>query len=250
MEQPTWETPEWHPTIDSTNLEAARDPRPGRVVVAHHQSGGMGRRGRSWTAPPDTSVAISVVLSSPGPGRLGWVPLVAGLAVAEALEHSRYAVPAVLKWPNDVLVREGEAWLKVCGVLAQAVHGATGELVVILGAGVNIDQTRDQLPVPTATSWRLARGGGAPLPDGAGEQLVSDYLDRLADRLGDLPGARTAYSRRCSTIGQLVRVHLPEGGERTGTAVEIDPSGALVVEGDGRRTVHLAGDVVHVRPAG
>lgn len=246
----TWESPEWHPTIDSTNLEAARDPRPGRVVVADHQSAGLGRRGRSWTAPPDTSVAVSVVVRAPEPGMAGWVPLVAGLAVAEALEQSRYAVPAVLKWPNDVLVREGDGWLKVCGVLAQSVPGAAGGPVVVVGAGINIDQTRDQLPVPTATSWRLARGGGAPLPDGAGERLVSDYLDRLADRLADLAGARTAYARRCSTLGQAVRVHLPEGGERTGTAVEIDPSGALVVEGGGRRTVHLAGDVVHVRPAG
>ena len=253
----TWEPPEWHPTIDSTNLEAIRDPRPGRVVVADHQSGGLGRRGRSWTAPPDTSVAISVVLPAPGPELIGWVPLVTGLAVAEALETSRYAVPAVLKWPNDVLVRDQGEMRKVCGVLAQSLPGAGAGPLVVVGAGVNIDQTRDQLPVPTATSWRLARSttsAPAPLPDGAREQWVSDYLERLADLMGTLvrdPGAvRSAYARKCSTLGQEVAVHLPSGGTATGTAVEVDASGALVVADGGSRSVHLAGDVVHVRPAG
>ncbi|WP_256837864.1 biotin--[acetyl-CoA-carboxylase] ligase [Ornithinimicrobium faecis] len=275
----SWERPQWHPSIDSTNLEAARDPRPGRVIVADHQSAGLGRRGRTWTAPPDSSVAISVVIPAPAPELIGWVPLVTGLAVAQALEDSPYAVPVTLKWPNDVLVREqgqGEGgqgeqgqgeqgqgeqgqgedeqagpWHKICGVLAQAIPVTPAGPVVVVGAGINIDQTRDQLPVPTATSWRLARGGdrGAPLPDGARQQLVSDYLARLADLVTDLGGGHTAYRQKCSTLGQQVEVHLPEGGTRTGTAVEVDDSGALVVEGGGRRTVHLAGDVVHVRPA-
>lgn len=248
----SWETPEWHPTIDSTNLEAARDPRPGRVIVADHQSAGLGRRGRTWTAPPQTSVAISVVLPAPEPDLVGWVPLLTGLAVARALEDSPYAVPVALKWPNDVLAWEGQQWRKVCGVLAQAIPVTPEGPVVVVGAGINIDQTRDQLPVPTATSWRLARAGegSAPLPDGARQRFVEDYLSRLAELVTDLRGGHSVYRSRCSTIGQQVAVHLPEGGTRTGTAVEVDDAGALVVEGDGRRTVHLAGDVVHVRPAG
>lgn len=255
----TWENPEWHPTIDSTNLEAARDPRPGRVIVADHQSAGLGRRGRTWTAPPDTSVAISVVLPAPGPDRIGWVPLLTGLAVARAVEDSRYAVPVALKWPNDVLAREGDQWLKVCGVLAQGLPVTPAGPVVVVGAGVNIDQTRDQLPVETATSWRLARGGPdgkvtGPLPEGTREQFVTDYLSRLAHWMGALvtdPGTvRTAYAERCVTLGQVVRVHQPDGSQRVGLAVAVDDAGALVVEGDGRRTTHLAGDVVHVRRAG
>lgn len=260
----SWDTPEWHPTMDSTNLEALRDLRPGRVIVADYQSSGLGRRGRSWTAPPDSSIAVSVVLPSPDPALIGWVPLVTGLAVAQAISQSRYAVPTVLKWPNDVLaweervengVEEGAQgqWLKICGVLAQAVPDAAAGPVVVVGAGINIDQRREELPVPTATSWRLARAGdrGSVLPTGAREAFVSDFLDRLTDLVSDVPAAREPYSRRCSTLGARVRVHLPQGGTCTGTAVDVDSGGALVVEGDdGTRTVHLAGDVVHVRPAG
>lgn len=247
----SWGRPEWHPSLDSTNLEAVRDPRPGRVIVADYQSGGLGRRGRTWTAPPDTAVAISVVIPAPDTELVGWVPLVTGLAVARALQDSPYAVPVTLKWPNDVLARDGTQWHKVCGVLAQAIPATPAGPVVVVGAGINIDQTRDQLPVPTATSWRMARGGNcaAPLPDGARQQLVQDYLTRMHDLVTDLRAAHSAYRRQCSTLGQQVQVHLPDGGTRTGTAVEVDASGALVVDDGDRRTVHLAGDVVHLRPA-
>lgn len=260
----SWSAPEWHPSIDSTNLQALRDPRPGRVIVADHQSAGLGRRGRSWTAPPDTSIAVTAVVPATDPGLIGWVPLVAGLAVAQAVADSRYAVRTALKWPNDVLVpdpgaapvaaTDGVRWAKVCGVLSQAVGG-----VIVLGAGLNVDQTRDQLPVATATSWRLARGGPdgkltGPLPEGTREQFVTDYLARLAhwmDTLVSDPGAvRTAYTQQCVTLGQVVAVHQPDGSQRLGTAVAVDPTGALEVDGGGRRSVHLAGDVVHVRAAG
>lgn len=249
MEPQRWSTPEWHTTIPSTNAATLADPRPGRVVVAHHQSAGQGRRGRTWTAPPGASLAITVVVRAPGGADLGWVPLVSGLAVAQALGDSRYAVHARLKWPNDVLVTDGGHPLKICGVLSQAVPDGPHGPVVVVGAGVNVDQVREELPVPTATSWRLARGGGAPLPDGAREAFLGDYLDHFAHGLADLGAARTAYRSWCDTLGREVTVHQPDGYERHGRAVEITDEGLLVVQGRGARTVHHVGDVVHLRPA-
>lgn len=273
----TWEAPQWHASIDSTNLAAARDPRPGRVIIADHQSSGLGRRGRTWTAPPDTSIAITVVLPAPDPRLIGWVPLAAGLAVSQAIEDSRYAVRTGLKWPNDVLAQgltgndlagsdlagndlagndlAGPTWGKISGVLCEAITNSLYGPVLVLGAGINIDQTRQELPVDTATSWRLARAaspeGAAPLPEGARAALVDDYLRRLATLVSDLGAVRTAYLAKCLTIGQQVRVHLPGGGQCTGLAAEVDDSGALVVlSGQGQRNVLMAGDVVHVRPAG
>lgn len=243
-----WEVPERHASVGSTNLLALDDPRPGRVVVADHQSAGLGRRGRTWSSPPGTGMAISAVVPALPPAVVGWVPLVAGLAVVRALSASRWAVDAVLKWPNDVLLEEGHRPGKVGGVLAQV--ASTGAVVV--GTGLNVDHTEEELPVPTATSWRLARGG-SPLPDGAREAFCEDYLRHLA-RLhhdlagGDVAGVRAAYLERCLTLGRGVVVHRPGGGRTEGVATGLGESGALVVEGSEGRSEHHAGDVEHLRP--
>lgn len=247
-----WLEPERHPTIGSTNAEALAGPVPGRVVVADHQSAGRGRHGRTWSSPPGTGMAISAVVPTLPPEVLGWVPLVAGLAVQRALARNRWPVRAGLKWPNDVLVPDGAGPGKICGVLAQVADPGDAGAVVV-GAGLNVDHDVDQLPVPTATSWRLARGG-APLPDEARELFLQDYLHELAllhDDLaqGRVAAVRAAYREACATLGAPVVVHLPGGGRATGTAVDVDGQGALVVDGAAGRAVHAAGDVEHLRRA-
>lgn len=258
-----WAAPEWHATVGSTNAEAMTDPRPGRVVVADHQSAGIGRRGRRWESPPGTGMAISAVLPPVDPEVMGWVPLAAGLSLVQALADSRWPVDAGLKWPNDVLVplraarsdrsqvpvleADGRAWGKVAGVLAQV----AGTGAVVVGTGVNVDHTVDRLPVPTATSWRLARGG-APLPEGARQALLTAYLGHLGAWHATLAARRTApvraaYLRACLTLGTGVVVHRPDGGTTGGTAVDVDDVGALLVDGPEGRTLHHAGDVEHAR---
>jgi BirA family biotin operon repressor/biotin-[acetyl-CoA-carboxylase] ligase len=123
--------------------------------------------------------------------------------------------------------------------------------VVVVGTGVNVDQTRAELPVPTATSLALA---GA---DVRREELVVAYLDHLAALLApalsadaDLAPARDAYRAACATIGAQVQVHLPQGGLVSGTAVAVDDHGSLVVRTPGGSRTFAAGDVVHVRPPG
>ncbi|AXH95861.1 biotin--[acetyl-CoA-carboxylase] ligase [Ornithinimicrobium avium] len=253
MDTLRWAAPEHHESVGSTNELALADPRPGRVVVADHQTAGRGRRGRVWSSPPGTGMAISAVVPPVAPALMGWVPLVAGLALAEGLRASRWPVDAVLKWPNDVLLPlrgaggEDRDHGKVAGVLAQVARDGS----IVVGTGLNVDHETDQLPVPAATSWRLVRGG-APLPQAAREGLLSDYLDRLARwhealTQEDLRAVRTAYQGRCATIGRAVVVHRPDGGRTTGTAVGVDDSGALLVEGEAGRTLHHAGDVEHLR---
>ena len=261
-----WAAPEWHESIGSTNTEALGDPRPGRVVVADHQTEGLGRRGRRWQSPPGRGTAITAVVPAVPSARMGWLPLAAGVAVVGALAGSRWPVPAALKWPNDVLAPlrpdvaavqdpvlttdDGRAWAKLAGILAQV--APTGQVVV--GVGLNVDHGPDELPVPTATSWRLARGG-APLPDAARPALLEDYLHHLG-RLhallaeGRTEAVRTAYLEHCLTVGRPVVVHRPDGGRTEGTASTVDADGALVVEGPQGRTVHHAGDVEHVRTGG
>ncbi len=246
MVEHRWARPQWHSTVDSTNRLVLADPVPGAVVVADHQSAGQGRRGRVWSAPPGTALAVSVAVPEVRSDRIGWLPLLAGLAVSRAVTQCGYGVRARLKWPNDVLLTgPGESEpRKVCGILAAARPG-----VVIIGAGLNIDQSREQLPTAAATSWALA--AGVCLPPEIRRRWLNSYLDHLAgfvDELaGEMPGLQASYREACSTIGQLVRINLPGGDTTSGTAMDIDAQGALVVRTAwGDQTFH-AGDVIHLR---
>jgi BirA family biotin operon repressor/biotin-[acetyl-CoA-carboxylase] ligase len=247
-----WQSVDVHSSIDSTNLEALRDPRPWRVVVAEHQSAGRGRMLRRWEAPPGTSIAISCVVpaSVDRPADLGWLPLLAGMAMRDALADVA-TIDCRLKWPNDVLAKEDAAdpeapWFKISGILCEMVPGA--ELVVI-GAGVNLDQARSELPVEAATSLALCGVGDVHRVD-----VVVRYLGALADLHkawagggAGLAALGAAYRSFCLTIGLDVDVYQPDGLVVHGTATAVDDGGRLVVDGPGQRTVHAAGDVTHVR---
>ena len=167
--------------------------------------------------------------------------------MAEAITAAT-GLAAELKWPNDVLLPD-DADGKVCGVLCEVVTGL-GAAFVVVGAGVNVDQTREQLPVDTATSLALA---GAEEVDR--NRLVAAYLSTLAGWYAALTGPdparpRAAYRRRCTTVGRPVTVSRPDRPDVVGTAVAVDDDGRLVVDSADGRHAWAAGDVAHVRSAG
>lgn len=229
------------------------------VLLAEQQVAGRGRRDRTFTCAPQSQILVSAALRLPGiPSELlGWVPLLTGVAVAETLREVA-EVDAGLKWPNDVLIGGEGSGGKVAGILTEMARppvagpgGGTAPMIVV-GVGLNVSQTADELPVSTATSLTLV---GAACTDR--NTLVRALLRRLATRAHRWQGARGRsaelsedYARLCGTIGREVRVLLPGGQERQGLAAGIDEQGRLLVEHAGRTTAVAAGDVVHLRPAG
>ncbi len=121
---------------ESTQLLLDPSLPEGAIATASHQTGGRGRLGRTWADAPGTALLVSVLLRPPPERRAAEVTLVGGLAAAETIERA-VGRPAQLRWPNDVLV-DG---LKVAGGLAELREGA-----VVLGVGVNVRQTAEQLP--------------------------------------------------------------------------------------------------------
>ena len=232
------------------------------VLLADHQAAGRGRAGRTWTTPPGQAVTVSVLLRPHVPvERLGWVPLLAGLAVVRTVEAVA-GCRARLKWPNDVLVPAPDGtdlpgwgtWRKVAGVLADLVPAPGGPAVVV-GMGVNVLQGEQDLPVPSASSLRLAgsaAGGHEVGRDVVLLTLVRELLDldrRWRDAEGDAEsaGLAQACAAACLTLGSRVQVELPGGEVVEGRATGLAPDGALELEAaGGRRTVH-AGDVHHLR---
>lgn len=126
----------------STQRMLAADDAEGAVAVAERQTAGRGRLGRSWEAPANTSVLFSVLLQPVvEAAKLPELSLVAGGAVAEAILEVTGIEPAI-KFPNDVLIGDR----KVAGILAESSEGR-----VVLGIGVNANQTLGELPADVRT---------------------------------------------------------------------------------------------------
>lgn len=229
----------------STNADLTAQARdgvaPGRVLVSAHQSTGRGRLARRWEAPPDTSVATSVLVAPLRPlQEWGWLPLLVGMAVTDGVRAAT-GIDVGVKWPNDVLVRGR----KLCGILCESV-GDVGTPRAVLGWGVNVTLREDQLPVPTATSI-LLEGSDASATAITAATLRS--LETWYSRWNAGEDISDEYRRRCVTIGQDVRVDLTAEQSFTGRAVGVASDGALIVSTPaGERTV-VAGDVQHLRPA-
>jgi BirA family transcriptional regulator, biotin operon repressor / biotin---[acetyl-CoA-carboxylase] ligase len=246
-----WRSLEVVPEIGSTNAEliarAAADPEgggapEGTVLVAEHQVTGRGRLDRSWTSPPRAGITVSFLLRPDVPAaRKGWLPLLTGVALAEAVAEGTGVLPS-LKWPNDLLAADGR---KLAGILAET----TGKAVVV-GVGLNVSTTTEELP-DTGTS--LARVLGTTVDRApvllaflrAFERRYRRWTEVLGDPVSS--GLAQDYLAWSSTVGTEVAVGLPDGSTLEGTAQAVDWDGRLVVA-TAQGTVELAsGDVRHVR---
>jgi BirA family biotin operon repressor/biotin-[acetyl-CoA-carboxylase] ligase len=247
----------------STNddlLAAARaGAAEGTVLVAEHQTRGRGRQGREWVTRTGSALIFSVLLRPVGvpAADRGWLPLLTGVAVARALREVA-GVDAGLKWPNDVLA--GGA--KLAGILAEQ-----GGEAIIVGVGLNVAATRDELPPPgpgalPPTSLAVL-GGRTDRPGGdqaSRQALLAGILAELEDWYrrwtrpspGDAEssGLRAEYLRCSVTVGRQVRVELPGGTTLTGMATGVDPVGRLIVDTAAGPAAVSAGDVIHVRAPG
>jgi BirA family biotin operon repressor/biotin-[acetyl-CoA-carboxylase] ligase len=216
------------------------------VLVTSEQTAGRGRSGREWQAPAGSSLFVSVLLrpGSVAATQFAWLPLIAGMSMANAISQFAGSQRAQVKWPNDVLIGEK----KVCGVLSELLPDVSG---VVIGAGVNVFQSLEELPVETATSLALERIAIESLDD-----LLAAYLKNLRLNLDDfiaLAGELDAtdlheqISMTCSTIGREVRVLLPNDQQFVGKAIAIDSIGRLVVQNESETRSVSVGDVVHLR---
>lgn len=240
-----WREVEVVASTGSTNADladAARAGRPpGAVLATGDQRAGRGRLARRWGAPADTSFACSVLVA---PRRTmedwGMLPLLVGMAVTDGVRAAA-GLDAGLKWPNDVLVGDK----KLCGILCESVIDIDPPCAV-LGFGLNVALTVEQLPVPTATSVRLEGSDASATSILAASLIALERWFVLWDGGGDLIAA---YRERCGTLGRDVTVHLAGAADVTGRAVDVDAGGGIVVATPAGRRTFVAGDVEHLRRA-
>ena len=228
-------------------LEGAPD---GSILVTEHQTRGRGRLDRSWDAPRGSGIAVSVLWRPDGISaeRLGWLPMLAGVALLDAVREIAPDLDAGLKWPNDLLL----GGRKAAGILAEMGAVSGGGPAVVLGLGINVGAPASTLP-EGATSFAAE---SAPVDR---TELLVALLRRLGEREAawraaggdaDESGLRGDYRAGCVSLGSEVRVEMPGGSAIVGIAEDVDPQGhLLVLEPEGHRRAVAAGDIVHLRPA-
>jgi BirA family transcriptional regulator, biotin operon repressor / biotin---[acetyl-CoA-carboxylase] ligase len=231
----------------STNADllaraASGEDIAGTVLIAEHQTAGRGRNGRVWTSPrAQLTMSVGVDGAEVTPDAWGWLPLATGVAVVDAVAAVA-GVKAGLKWPNDVLA----GGRKLAGILTEV---AAAQRFIVIGIGLNVTLTGDEVPDADATSLRTLTG---ETPDR--DRLVRVMLQELGRRIDGWRAANGAdagliadYRIRSMTLGSAVRAILPGGRDVVGVARSIDEHGRLHIEADAGTVVVSAGDVVHLR---
>jgi BirA family biotin operon repressor/biotin-[acetyl-CoA-carboxylase] ligase len=234
-------------STDSTNddlLFSASTLPAGAVLAAEYQAAGRGRQNRTWTSPPRAGLTFSVLLRPEvPPSQWGWLPLLAGVALCDAVREVT-PLDAALKWPNDLLA--GDELAKTGGVLVQTSRNA-----VVIGMGINVSNTRAELPVPDATSLELA--GSTPVDR---SRLLGAILGHLGERYSDWmsTGGDAAasflladYRARCATLNRQVVITPVVGSPYQGLATDVDNQGRLLVLRDSGLEAIAAADIRHVR---
>ncbi len=219
---------------DLAHLIAEKKARNGEVITTEFQSAGRGRLDRKFDAPASSALMFSFYVE-PHREKSDWsfLPLLTGLAAIFALTRLDPDSSPTLKWPNDILIADG----KVGGIIAQA----SGDGVVI-GVGINVGMTQEELPVVTATSLALHN-----YPEQDRNLILAIFLttfEELFERWQNGEDLRHLYKERSATIGHDIRIEHPDGSHKNGRAVDVTPAGELILEDGSRVTV---GDVVHLR---
>ena len=223
-------------TTGSTNADllarhAAGEDITGVALVAEQQSAGRGRQGRSWSTPPRSQIALSLGVDASGlrPAAWGWLPLLTGVAVVDAV-HATTGLQPGLKWPNDIQIRDlqiGER--KLGGILAEMAAP-----MIVVGLGLNVTLTAAEIneTAPDANATSLQLLGSTMLDRSAllGSVLaeLTARIDRWKTRGGADPSLIEDYRRHSLTLGTRVRALMPGDREIVGVATDIGELGQQI----------------------
>lgn len=230
--------------IDSTNLEAGRladEISHGTVIVAEKQTAGRGRRGRSWLSKSGENLYFSLLLKPDfAPGLASMLTLVMALAVAEAID-AVYNCNCLIKWPNDIVLH-GK---KICGILTEMQLEAGRIKHVIVGVGVNVNQT-EFAAEGLVYAGSLCGELGVEVDK---QKVLRAVLDRFKGlyqafcQEGSLKSIQKAYEAKLANYGKEVNVLEPKGAYQ-GIALGINDKGELLVRRtDGTVEEVFAGEV-------
>lgn len=240
---------QWYDTITSTNdvlKQLAQEGAPeGTVLIAGHQTGGRGRRGRSFLSPAGVGIYLSALIRpNCRPEQLMHLTCAVAEAMCSAVEQSAGFRPAI-KWTNDLVYQKR----KLSGILTELGFGPGGTVAyAVIGIGINCCQTLSDFPPEIRDiAGSLAMVIGAEIDRARVAAAMTDALEEMNRHLlTDRALILDAYRKDCMTIGQQISVVRGEDVRR-GTALDVDESGALIVRYDSGETAAVNSGEVSVR---
>jgi len=246
----TFQTPEWHPQLPSTNTHLLKrlsqgDSLPsGFVLAAHEQTAGRGRYQRSWVAQAHQNLTFSALLVTPSTfPKLASLPMAIALGVSDAL-HT-YNIPTQTKWPNDILIDNA----KVCGMLlerSEIPHPEGTAIVIGIGLNVNMNATTAALIDRPATSMHLETGHEYDFKSVLNQILTSTvpWIDSWETH--GFSALRSTWERRCAYLNEEISVG--EGNDiKTGTLAGFGEQGQLLLRLPSGQILDIwAGDVAAI----
>ncbi|CAN2217747.1 BirA Biotin-(acetyl-CoA carboxylase) ligase [Candidatus Nanopelagicaceae bacterium] len=219
---------------DLFELASSGTAIPKTILASEFQSHGRGRLDRTFEAAPHSALTFSIYIE-PKVDKEEWsfLTLLAGLSVHEALHNLDPQIQVGVKWPNDLLINEK----KFVGMIAQATPKG-----VVLGIGINVGMSSDELPVESATS--LAIEDFAILDRNLILASIINHFEINLEMWENDQSFLAQYRSASVTLGRDVEVTLPGGEVAQSLAIDISNAGGLMLENGREITV---GDVVHLR---
>lgn len=222
----------WFDSINSTNTRAkelaAQGAPHGTVLIADQQTGGRGRRGRSFHSPAGTGIYMSVILRpNCPPSQLMHLTCAAAVAMCDAIADSAGIRPGI-KWTNDLVC----AHRKIAGILTELGLSPQGIVdYAVIGVGVNCCQQESDFPEEIRTiAGSLSGVTGRRIDRARITAAMIDAFYQMSETLLTGKQATMAqYRRDCITLGKEVSIVKADGSVRHGTALDIDEDGALIV---------------------
>ena len=222
----------------------------GTAILAEAQTAGKGRLGRQWLSPPRLNIYCSLILKDPKISRhVSWIPLVTGLALAEATRRA-CGIEISLKWPNDLLYVEK----KIGGILCESTSQGSQFSTCVVGFGVNVNGRETDFPEELRSLATSCLQTTRQVHDRNG--LIADMFNELESwydcvESEQFEHVRKSYEGACVTLGRKVEIACLTGQTIRGTATNIGNDGALLVstmrEGKSHTLEIRAGDVQHLR---
>ena len=240
----------YHET-DSTNTrakQAAEDgEKSGTLFITECQTGGRGRRGRTWESPAGSGIWMSLLLRPEiKPFDASMLTIVAAMGMKDAIEEiigagaGQGGIHCKIKWPNDIVLGDR----KICGMLTEMSAETDWINYVVIGIGVNVNTTEfDDSIKDTASSILLQTGSSVKRSDVvvAFARHFSRYYDEFLKEC-NLSGLADDYNKALINVGRDVKI-VERDGSFVAKAVGIDETGSLIVEKDGDTIRIVAGEV-------